>query len=150
MYCKYTHVVRNLQPFCNFLGQFSQPFDKRQPYETDIRVPLIVRGPGIDPNIIRFDPIVNVDLAPTILKIAGVEINNSMDGIPLPIFNDSKRSLMEPSIETNDVTVPDQYDRQILIEYHGEGSNTPSSDCPSNDTNLFVSFSHVAYINKLS
>ncbi|XP_077292530.1 N-acetylglucosamine-6-sulfatase-like [Arctopsyche grandis] len=120
------------------MGQFSQPFDKRQPYETDIRVPLIVRGPGIDPNVIRFDPIVNVDLAPTILKIAGVEINNSMDGIPLPIFDNSERSLMEPSIETNDVVIPDRYDRQILIEYHGEGSNTASSSCPSlNDTNLF-------------
>ncbi|EEC10043.1 sulfatase, putative [Ixodes scapularis] len=29
------------------LGQFSQPKDKRQPYETDIHVPLLVRGPGI-------------------------------------------------------------------------------------------------------
>ncbi|CAG0926099.1 unnamed protein product, partial [Notodromas monacha] len=30
------------------LGQFSQPIDKRQPYEFDIRVPLYVRGPGVE------------------------------------------------------------------------------------------------------
>lgn len=31
-------------------GQFSLPIDKRQLYEFDIRVPLLVRGPGIKPN----------------------------------------------------------------------------------------------------
>lgn len=31
-------------------GQFSLPIDKRQLYEFDIRVPLLVRGPGIAPN----------------------------------------------------------------------------------------------------
>ena len=31
-------------------GQFSLPLDKRQLYEFDIRVPLMVRGPNIKPN----------------------------------------------------------------------------------------------------
>uniref|UniRef100_A0A8D3C6X0 N-acetylglucosamine-6-sulfatase n=1 Tax=Scophthalmus maximus TaxID=52904 RepID=A0A8D3C6X0_SCOMX len=31
-------------------GQFSLPIDKRQLYEFDIRIPLLVRGPGIKPN----------------------------------------------------------------------------------------------------
>lgn len=44
----------NKKPF-NFsifscLGQFSLPIDKRQLYEFDIKVPLLVRGPGIKPN----------------------------------------------------------------------------------------------------
>ncbi|XP_070200585.1 N-acetylglucosamine-6-sulfatase-like isoform X2 [Littorina saxatilis] len=29
------------------LGQFGLPYDKREPYEFDIRVPLMVKGPGI-------------------------------------------------------------------------------------------------------
>lgn len=33
-----------------FSGQFSLPIDKRQLYEFDIRIPLMVRGPGIKPN----------------------------------------------------------------------------------------------------
>lgn len=30
-------------------GQFSLPNDKRQMYEFDVRVPLMVRGPGVKP-----------------------------------------------------------------------------------------------------
>jgi arylsulfatase A-like enzyme len=29
------------------LGEFGMVMDKRLPYETDIRIPMIVRGPGI-------------------------------------------------------------------------------------------------------
>ena len=28
-------------------GQFSLPYDKRQPYEFDLRIPLLIRGPGV-------------------------------------------------------------------------------------------------------
>ena len=28
-------------------GQFSLPYDKRQPYEFDLRIPLLMRGPGV-------------------------------------------------------------------------------------------------------
>lgn len=41
----YTNHLSSLFP-----GQFSLPIDKRQLYEFDIRVPLMVRGPGIKPN----------------------------------------------------------------------------------------------------
>lgn len=130
-----------------YIGQFSQPLDKRQPYETDIRVPLIVRGPGVNAQVTKSVPTVNVDIAPTILKIAGLNLPEDMDGFPLPIFNDSKYENIGPSIETNEVQTPEKYDRQILIEYHGEGSYDSLSKCPwSNDTNLFVSGIFFFYI----
>lgn len=37
------HVLKSIS------GQFSLPIDKRQLYEFDIRIPLLVRGPGIKP-----------------------------------------------------------------------------------------------------
>ena len=33
------------------LGQFGIPIDKRQAYESDVRVPFIVKGPGIKENV---------------------------------------------------------------------------------------------------
>ena len=42
------------------------------PYETDLRVPLLVRGPGIEANTSSANVVTNVDLAPTILHMAGL------------------------------------------------------------------------------
>jgi N-acetylglucosamine-6-sulfatase len=37
-------------------GEFRLPLDKRQPYESDIRVPLVVMGPGVTPGIFLSSP----------------------------------------------------------------------------------------------
>jgi hypothetical protein len=34
------------------MGQFGMPFDKRQLYEADIRVPMVIRGPGVTKNLV--------------------------------------------------------------------------------------------------
>ncbi|XP_077256350.1 N-acetylglucosamine-6-sulfatase [Temnothorax americanus] len=100
------------------IGQFSMPMDKRQPYETDIRVPLLISGPGIEPSTISA-PVSSVDIFATLLNIAGVEYPS--DGTTL--FN-ANRNLSG--------------DRTVLIEYRGERSNKPSSSgCPS-DSDLNV------------
>ena len=54
------------------LGEFGMPIDKRQPYEFDIRVPFILRGPEIAANTRSEVPILMVDVAPTLLDIAGI------------------------------------------------------------------------------
>lgn len=69
-----------------FSGQFSLPIDKRQLYEFDIRVPFIIRGPGVSPNVTRLEPVVNIDIAPTIVDIAtgGTgKIPDYMDGVSI-------------------------------------------------------------------
>ncbi|XP_060533499.1 N-acetylglucosamine-6-sulfatase-like [Cylas formicarius] len=62
------------------IGQFGQPWDKRQPYETDVRVPFIISGPGIPKKTLESYPVSSVDVAPTILDLAGVHPPPSMDG----------------------------------------------------------------------
>jgi arylsulfatase A-like enzyme len=53
------------------LGQHREAAGKNLPYEEAIRVPLIVRGPGIPAGASISTPVANVDLAPTILAAAG-------------------------------------------------------------------------------
>uniref|UniRef100_A0A182T8A8 Sulfatase N-terminal domain-containing protein n=1 Tax=Anopheles maculatus TaxID=74869 RepID=A0A182T8A8_9DIPT len=97
------------------LGQFSQAYDKRQPYETDIRVPLLVRGPSIKPKSVHDSAVALIDIVPTILALANVELPSSIDGRPLPLNSDETTAT----------------ERQILIEYWGEGTlETHNPLCP--------------------
>lgn len=76
------------------LGQFTLPVDKRLPYETDVRVPLLVIAPGNqtlnknsnnkkDNTEIDSLAVVSIDLAPTILDMAALPVPYDMDGLSL-------------------------------------------------------------------
>ena len=67
------------------LGTYGLPLDKRQPYETDIRVPLLIRGPKIRTNFNQTAlAVIATDIAPTILDFAGLNSEEfGMDGISL-------------------------------------------------------------------
>lgn len=101
------------------LGQWAMPFDKRLPYETDIKVPLIVRGPNVPFNKVVSSPVLLIDLAPTILNWAKVPIDYSdYDGKP---FDSLLMSFENTKIQ----------ERQMLIEHWGEGnSETYNNQCP--------------------
>ncbi len=55
-------------------------YDKRFMYEPGLRVPLIARGPGIKAGLTPEEFVANIDLAPTILDLAGLPIPESMQG----------------------------------------------------------------------
>lgn len=98
------------------MGQFGLPYDKRQPYETDIRVPLLMTGPKIPPKTLVSAPVVLIDIAPTVLELAGLDIPAEVDGASVL----SKLSHTAPIEE-----------RQILVEYWGEGTvETHNPECP--------------------
>ncbi|HUF51133.1 MAG TPA: sulfatase [Longimicrobiales bacterium] len=55
--------------------------DKRHAYEESIRIPMIAWGPGMVPAGARAEDIVrNIDIAPTILELAGVQPTTVIDG----------------------------------------------------------------------
>jgi N-acetylglucosamine-6-sulfatase len=92
------------------LGQFGIPIDKRQPYESDVKVPFFIRGPGIKANATLADGFVtNIDYAPTFLGFAGVE----RDEIVLRGFDGIDLSKIVTAEQENTRT-------EFLIEYEGE------------------------------
>jgi arylsulfatase A-like enzyme/pimeloyl-ACP methyl ester carboxylesterase/ABC-type molybdate transport system substrate-binding protein len=63
-----------------FLGDHGL-YDKRFMYEESLRIPLIVRWPGVVPPGSRADALaLNLDFAPTFLEAAGVSVPSAMQG----------------------------------------------------------------------
>lgn len=76
----------------------------------------MIRGPEIAPKSEKYPAVVTIDLAPTFLDIAGLNASDyGMDGTSLwPILTDFQLR---------------DYERDILIEYHGEGGNGNDEAC---------------------
>jgi len=61
-------------------------------YQEVLRVPLIIRGPGIPQGLQIDTPVSLVDIVPTVLAIAGIEGRKELDGVDFsPLFLDSTR-----------------------------------------------------------
>lgn len=88
-----------------FAGEHRMPADKERFYEPVVRVPLLVRGPGIAPGTVVGGVAANVDVAPTLLDLADVEPTRDVDGTSLV-----------PAL-TGAGTIP--ADRAVLLEAGG-------------------------------
>ncbi|KAM7347731.1 N-acetylglucosamine-6-sulfatase-like isoform 2-T2 [Cochliomyia hominivorax] len=105
------------------IGQFAQPFDKRQPYETDIRVPLLIRGPNIPKGVKITAPTALIDIFPTILEWLNLPSNRLMDGQSINAFI--------ANAPDYDASLDRSYRRSILVQHFGEGNlQTYKPECP--------------------
>jgi arylsulfatase A-like enzyme len=62
------------------LGQHRFLNGKFEVYEEDIRVPLIIRGPGVQAGVTRDQMVVNIDLAPTMARWGSATPDRLIDG----------------------------------------------------------------------
>jgi N-acetylglucosamine-6-sulfatase len=113
------------------LGEFNIPMDKRQPYDFDTRIHLLVRGPGIKPGSTWNQPATQVDLAPTFLGLAGVSKPPQMDGhslVPLLMPNAHLSEGVLPVSTKKHLSTPmlkgaDSWRDAVFIEYYYNADN---------------------------
>ena len=55
------------------LGEFGIPFEKSTPYDTDVRVPFYVRGPGVPAGAVAEGMVSLMDVGATIMELTGAE-----------------------------------------------------------------------------
>jgi Arylsulfatase A and related enzymes len=73
-------------------GQHRVPGDKYLPYEESLRVPLILRGPGIPAGRTVHGQVSNIDFAPTLVAAAKAHAGRTMDGVSLlPTVRDPRK-----------------------------------------------------------
>lgn len=80
-----------------FHGEHRLVRGKRYPYEPAVRVPMVVRGPGIRKGTRSAELVANQDIAPTVLSLAGVKPGRKVDGRSMaPFWRDPARTTRRP------------------------------------------------------
>lgn len=67
------------------IGQHRLTPGKRCPYEEDVSVPLVIRGPGVPKGATVDFVTSHTDLAPTVVDLAGAKGPADFDGVPIPL-----------------------------------------------------------------
>lgn len=78
------------------MGQHRLGLGKQSAYEEDIRVPFMIRGPGVPAGVSRGEMVLNNDFAPTFADLAGFPPPASVDGRSFASLLD-KRKGNDPS-----------------------------------------------------
>jgi len=128
-----------------FLGDHGW-FDKRMMYEESLRMPFLMRYPGvIKPGTVNRDIVLNVDFAPTFLDFAGKQAPADMQGHSFKANVQGKtpktwRKAMYYRYwmhNSNDHHVPGHYglrtDRWKLIYYYGKPLGMKGAQSPDTD-----------------
>ncbi len=101
------------------LGQHRLQQGKQTAYEEDIRVPLLVRGPGVPTGQVLEHLTGNIDLAPTFVELAGATVPDFVDG----------RSLV--SLLGSNPLPTDAWRQAFLVQHWAARTSTQSSESAS-------------------
>ena len=75
------------------IGNYKLPMEKMWHWETDVRIPFYIRGPGIEQGQVLDAMGVNIDIAPTLLDAAGLLSPSLYDGKSLlPLVSGNARA----------------------------------------------------------
>lgn len=74
------------------MGEHFLPSGKMLPYEEDIRIPFLIRGPDIEPGSTVTQMVTNIDIAPTLADMAGARAAEFVDGRSFRHFLNAQQS----------------------------------------------------------
>jgi arylsulfatase A-like enzyme len=107
-----------------FYGEHNLSLERRLPYEESIRNPLIIRFPGVVEAGERVDGLVStVDIAPTVLEIAGVQPGDEIQGrsfVPL-LMGDDRQA--RPSVLVEFYTYENPFPWLLDMDYRAIRTN---------------------------
>ena len=83
------------------IGSHRMAPGKRQGYEEDINIPMMIRGPDVPVGFVTNHTQSHTDLAPTILSMMGLPLRGDFDGAPFPI---TQADLTNPALDTEYVS----------------------------------------------
>ncbi|MGB9378184.1 MAG: sulfatase [Mycobacteriales bacterium] len=97
------------------LGEYQLRAGKQTAFDTDIKVPLVVAGPGVPAGQKMSQMLSSIDLAPTFEAIAGAPVASTVDGASM--------------LDVWHGRTPTHAAEAILVEHHGRGfaSGDPDS-----------------------
>ena len=73
------------------MGEHRLGLGKQTAYEEDIRVPFMIRGPGVPVGVSRDEMVLNNDFAPTFADLAGLPPPDSVDGRSFAALLDTRQ-----------------------------------------------------------
>lgn len=103
-----------------FTGQHRISRGKLLPYEPAVRVPFVMRGPGIKPGTRSRELVANQDVAPTIVRLAGARAPVGVDGRDMRPFwrkpqRISRRPILLSSYQQATHLIPGDYPDEPLV-----------------------------------
>ncbi|MFJ2033465.1 sulfatase [Streptosporangium sp. NPDC087985] len=120
------------------LGQHRLAQGKTTPFDESIKVPLVVRGPGVRPRGVISEMGANVDLAPTFAQLGGAQLPSFVEG----------RSLL-PLLRGQ---TPSPWRQNVLLEFYrptsersGRQTPVPAYQGMRTSQNTFVRYSTGEY-----
>jgi arylsulfatase A-like enzyme len=105
-----------------FFGEHRLLGGKFLSYEPATHLPFLIRGPGIKPNTSTGELVANIDVAPTILELAGVQPDKSVDGRSLVPF------LRDPDLRSRRPILFESFVQTSDVEANGEISSSGEGD----------------------
>lgn len=120
------------------------PQGKWNSYDNDLRIPFVIRGPGIEPGVTFRQIASQVDTMPTILGLAGVPTPSTMDGRSIAhlLMADNPTAMPAPVAEllnsqAGRTSAEAPWRTAQLIEYYGLGNVVRYEHLEDTDNNTF-------------